>query len=385
LSHVNPGRTIVALVLVSGALVVPAVVAPTGLTSSAHAVGSSCGDGGDGSSVGGGDGSSDDTGAQSGTTSGVTDSGVQTYGTAPTVDPGDYCANLAGADDNGDAEVGDVLTATVQIPGLDPATPTISGYWCYVTQNDDGTSSFSEIPNTRVALDVGSVYDDLTYALAAADRGHDVAFCFDVSADGYVTFSDSTDTATVWGVWKVESSRTGIDGQPKVGQVLVADLPTMSPPADDDLTTIQWYRDKKAISGAQGRTYKVVAADAGKKLRYALTLSLDGYADHAFTSTSVGPVKKAAKTDLSPAVPRISGKAKAGSTLTVVAGSWKPGGVALNVQWYAGNKAIGGATQKTLKLTKSYIGKYISVVVTGEKSKYTTTTAHSAPTKRVAK
>jgi hypothetical protein len=367
---------LVVSVLVAGSLVVPAVLGTSGLVTSAYAATDACGN--------------DTSGDSSGDSSSgrIAGSGIRAFDDAPVVDPGGdaYCTNLEGADDNGDVEIGDVLTAIVYVPAVTPATATISGYWCSVVVNDDGTTDTSKIAGTDVTLNAGTVYDQLTYTPKASDLQDNVGFCLEMSAPGYTTFSDNTPTAAVQNVWKVVSSKATISGTAKVGQVLgVATLPAMSPAADEDLTLIQWYRGKNAIDGANDATYTLVPADAGKMISFTVTLSRDGYADHDFTSNSVGPVKQSAKTDLFPSVPKVSGRAKVGSVLKVKTGIWKPGGVALTVQWYVGNKAVKGATKPTFKVTKAYANKRISVVVTGKKGRFTTSTAQSAPTKPVKK
>ena len=82
--------------------------------------------------------------------------------------------------------------------------------------------------------------------------------------------------------------------------------------------------------------------------------------------------------------PTISGTAKYGKTLTGKAGTWSPKPT-LSYRWYRAGKAISGATKTTYKLTKSDIGKTITVKVTGKGSGLQTVSKMSKATAKVAK
>lgn len=87
---------------------------------------------------------------------------------------------------------------------------------------------------------------------------------------------------------------------------------------------------------------------------------------------------------LKASTPKVKGTLKVGKKLTVSKGTWTSG-TTFTYQWYAGGKAIKGATKSTLKLTKSQKGKTIKVKVTGKKSGYTTVSKTSKATKTVKK
>lgn len=82
--------------------------------------------------------------------------------------------------------------------------------------------------------------------------------------------------------------------------------------------------------------------------------------------------------------PKLTGKAKAGITLTAVPGTWMPG-TTLSYQWYANGKKISGATKATFTPKQAQVGKKITVKVTGKKSGHTTVTKTSKATAKVAK
>ncbi|MDR1768608.1 MAG: hypothetical protein LBR32_09335, partial [Propionibacteriaceae bacterium] len=83
--------------------------------------------------------------------------------------------------------------------------------------------------------------------------------------------------------------------------------------------------------------------------------------------------------------PTITGTAKVGKTLKVKKGTWDPKPDKFTYQWYAGSKAIKGATKASLKLTKKQKGKTILVKVTGAKSGLKAVTRASARTAKVKK
>ena len=82
--------------------------------------------------------------------------------------------------------------------------------------------------------------------------------------------------------------------------------------------------------------------------------------------------------------PKITGTAKVHQYLRATPGTWVPSGAKFSYRWYANGKLISGQTKSTMKISKKYKGKQISVRVTGKKSGYTTTTKSSKSTAKVA-
>jgi hypothetical protein len=84
------------------------------------------------------------------------------------------------------------------------------------------------------------------------------------------------------------------------------------------------------------------------------------------------------------ATPSISGILKVGNSLTVNVGTWESGATT-SQQWLRNGSPITLATGTTYTLQKSDKGKSISVTVTATKTGYTTVTATSVPTGKIAK
>lgn len=78
--------------------------------------------------------------------------------------------------------------------------------------------------------------------------------------------------------------------------------------------------------------------------------------------------------------PKIEGTPRFGKTLTVQAGDWGPGSVALSYQWYRGGQAVSGATGSSYELGAADVKQPIKVLVTGMRTGYTVTARGSAAT-----
>lgn len=170
-----------------------------------------------------------------------------------------------------------------------------------------------------------------------------------------------------------------IDGALKIGAKLTANPGTWTPAPV--ALSYQWNRDGQAITAATGSTYTVVPADANAKLTVTVTgRSGRLIASRTSAATAVVPGSALSKTP----VPKISGTAKVGRTLTAKPGTWKPSGVKLGYQWYRGTTPIDGANARTYKLVGDDKGARIAVRVTGTKTGYTTVTKASKATKKIA-
>jgi len=82
-------------------------------------------------------------------------------------------------------------------------------------------------------------------------------------------------------------------------------------------------------------------------------------------------------------LPLISGVARVGMTLTVVAAEWDPSPVELAYQWYREETPIEEATASTYDLVADDLGHTIHVLVTGSKPGYASLKRESAPTAEV--
>ena len=156
-----------------------------------------------------------------------------------------------------------------------------------------------------------------------------------------------------------------IDGDNKVGSTLVARTGTWDPKPVS--LTYRWYRDGKAIKGATKSKYKATKADKGHIITLRVTGKKAGFPKVSKYATGV-KIYLALK-----ATPRptITGSAKVGSTLKVLAHKWTPSKVTLSYQWYRDGVKIPGATKKSYKLVAADKGaKKVTIKVTGKKKGY---------------
>lgn len=81
--------------------------------------------------------------------------------------------------------------------------------------------------------------------------------------------------------------------------------------------------------------------------------------------------------------PKITGTAKFGSTLTAAPGAWSKG-TTFTYQWRVNGVAIAGATKQKLVLSSKWLGKKMTVSVTGRAPGFATATRTSSATAAVS-
>ena len=220
----------------------------------------------------------------------------------------------------------------------------------------------------------GSYIDGATsskYKLPSNARGSKFSVQVTATKTGYGTAYRTSNPVEVLPLFTKASTPT-ISGTGNKGFTLKAKPGTWTPAPD--ALSYQWYRDGKAISGAKASTYKLVAADSGKKISVKVTAKKAGYETTSKTSAKKSLGKFFSKSP----VPKISGTAKVGKTLTAKVGTWSPKPSKFTYQWYRNGKAISKATKSTYKVKAADAGKKITVKVTAKRSGYATTAKTSA-------
>lgn len=168
-----------------------------------------------------------------------------------------------------------------------------------------------------------------------------------------------------------------VTGSRGVGRTLTADSGSWSP--SPTRTTYVWKRNGIVIPGATGRTYTPTTKDAGRYLSVAVTVRRLGYRDATRTSARVGiPIYTAGR-------PRVVGTPRAGSTLTVMVGSWTPRPTSFTYQWYRGSTPINQARGKTYRVRSADAGHRLRVKVTARRSGYSSGQAWTASTATVSR
>jgi sugar lactone lactonase YvrE len=194
-----------------------------------------------------------------------------------------------------------------------------------------------------------------------------VALGIDVGARGQVYVADNSDDE----VERVRMTPVDPPATPEVtssGQALSSSTPHVGVPVtavkgtwspSGAIVTYQWKVGSNVVSTSA--TYTPVAADVGKPLTLIFTGTNPGYTTRTVTLTS-SPVGRGTLTR--PTKIALSGTYAVGKKLKVVTtGAWKPA-ANLAYRWFAGGKAITGATKSKLKLTQAQAGKKILVRIT---------------------
>lgn len=246
--------------------------------------------------------------------------------------------------------------------------------------DDDGTYELDDLPNGTYVVSFG----------ASAALGGDATLLTEYYNDVYSPALATPVPVNGSDVTSIDAqlSRTGhFTAAPapvitkkalSAGSTLGSSTGAWKGPASTTFT-YQWMRDKKKITGATKGTYVITTADRGHDITLTVVGSAPAFTSVSRTSAAVHIPKVFTKAP----VPKITGTAKAGKTLTVTRGTWSPTPT-FSYQWYRNGVAISKATKSTYKLTSSDKGKKITVKVTGKRSGYLTTTKTSAA-KTVAK
>ncbi len=186
--------------------------------------------------------------------------------------------------------------------------------------------------------------------------------------DGFIHFADPDVTPRF-----TSAPRPTFAGAEKVGSLLTARAGSWSPTAT---LTYQWVADGTPIRGATASTYRLTAAERGRKVHVVVTGRRAGYP--ATASTSARTSKPIAAGDFgTTARPTLTGTERVGAQLVASAPAWKPAAT-LDYQWYADDEIIPGATSSTLPLDAGLLGQRIGVVATGSRPGYNTQVLESA-------
>jgi Leucine-rich repeat (LRR) protein len=207
---------------------------------------------------------------------------------------------------------------------------------------------------------------EATYTLSVADLGKVITVKVTGSSDGYRSASARSLAPSAVATASFVADNPRVLGTPRVNEVLTATPGSWTP---EPTLSYQWYRSGVVIGGATAATYRVVAADVGKKISVAVTGKRAGYAAAVRKSATTSAV---AKGILKGSRPTIVGKNKTGRLLKVKKGTW-PSGVAVKYRWLRNGKAIKGATRTGYRLTAADRGKRIQVQITVRKAGYVTT------------
>ncbi|MEI5676132.1 MULTISPECIES: immunoglobulin-like domain-containing protein [unclassified Nocardioides] len=171
------------------------------------------------------------------------------------------------------------------------------------------------------------------------------------------------------GLQALSGPAPAIAGSARVGSSLTAVLGAWSPAPTS--VTYQWLRAGRPIAGATGGSYRIVPADAGRRLSVTVTGSRAGYASTRRTSA---PTAIVAPGRLTAGTVQVKGRAAPGRTLVAVVRRWGPAPVTVVYQWLRDGKVVRGAKATGYRVRRVDRGHRLSVRVTVTKAGYVAVT-----------
>lgn len=214
-----------------------------------------------------------------------------------------------------------------------------------------------------------------SYKVTATDRKKKISVRAKTTNVGYAQQTKISGAVRIGAGVFVKSAAPKVTGSAVAGNRLAVRVSGWSPKAS---FKYQWLRNGKAIKGAKKSSYKLKAADIGKRVSVRVAGKKKGYTTKTRTSASkkVGAYRFVLKKR-----PTISGSRKAGATLTAKKLVVSPKASKYSYRWLRNGKAISGATKSKFKVRSRDKGAKISVKVTASKKHYKSVSSTSKAVK----
>ncbi|MBB3045407.1 hypothetical protein [Nocardioides soli] len=189
------------------------------------------------------------------------------------------------------------------------------------------------------------------YAVTPADAGHPIRVEVTAKRDNYRPRTVTSASVTIPAAPEVRTQAT-VAGTPRVGHELTATAATFH----QTTPHVQhvWYRGNDVIARATGTTYELVAADAGRQIRYETRASFNGQSG-SWTSSATAGTDIATTADVLTG-PSIEGAPRVDQTLEATAATFR-GNPSTRHVWFRDGQPIEGATGSRYKLTLEDAGK----------------------------
>ncbi|MBC7632294.1 CHAP domain-containing protein [Aeromicrobium sp.] len=171
-----------------------------------------------------------------------------------------------------------------------------------------------------------------------------------------------------------------ITGTARVDSVLTASSGRWTPEASS--YAYQWSVDSSPVAGATSPTFSPRPGDVGHRITVTATAFKTGYVRTGSTSTPSSEVLRGRISSL--VKPSISGTPRVGLRLTAKPGTWSRPGLTYAYRWVANGVDLPGATHPTYVPTASDLNKTLAVKVTASRDGYTSASALSPVSGRIA-
>lgn len=197
------------------------------------------------------------------------------------------------------------------------------------------------------------------FTLTPAQLGTAISVRITATAAGYQdTTSVTAPTADVAAGTLTATAAPSVTPRPRVGRPVTAAPGVWAQPGAT--ATYQWAVDGMPVAKATTATFTPSEAHAGRDLSVLVRIAAPGYAPVTRTLTA-GPVTYGDA--VLSTQPTVTGTARLGEVLRVVAGSPTPATAAVTYQWYRGTARIEGAVGTTYRLTKADVGRRVTLRV----------------------
>jgi surface antigen len=217
-----------------------------------------------------------------------------------------------------------------------------------------------------------------SYTPTPAVVGKDLALKVTASRSGWDSGTASS-TASEVQPGTVAPGTPSVSGSARVDEPLTASPGVWSP--TPTTFSYQWSVAGTPVAGATSTTFVPRPADAGRAVNVSVTGVRTGYVPAASTSPAVtisaGELR-------STAPPAVTGTPAVGARLAADPGTWSGSGLSYDYQWLVAGTPVPGATSSTYTPVAADHAKTVSVRVAAHGVGYSTTSATSAPSAKVA-
>lgn len=169
----------------------------------------------------------------------------------------------------------------------------------------------------------------------------------------------------------VVSSAAAITGTAKTGYQLTCNATFTGA----DSVAFAWLRNGTAISGATASTYKTASADYQQEIKCRAT-GTNSSGSTASTSAAVTIALGDALVNTT--LPKVTGTAAVGQTLSCSPGAWTPKAASYKYQWLRNGNNVQGATSKNFTVPTGYRGDKVACKVTASKKGFAKGVAKSS-------
>jgi len=182
-----------------------------------------------------------------------------------------------------------------------------------------------------------------SYTIAAADAGKDLRLVISATKPGYDFAVIEGPSAPVYFTAPLAFTTTPVvAGSGAVGTTLSTTSGSLN--VSGAKFSYQWFRDGVALPAATTSSLVVQKSFIGNELTVAVTAAKAGYAPISFTPNVVFATEGAAPTATGKSLPKISGSAVVGQTLSATTGVWSLDGLTFQYDWKLGGVSTGVTT-----------------------------------------